>query len=68
MILCVNLNPCVDKTLYLERIKPNVIQSASAVTVTVGGKANNVARVLEGLRARRRGDELLRPRDGAALR
>lgn len=47
MILCVNLNPCVDKTLYLERIKPNVIQSASAVTVTVGGKANNVARVLK---------------------
>jgi len=47
LILCVNLNPCVDKTLYLERIKPNVIQSASAMTVTVGGKGNNVARVLK---------------------
>lgn len=46
MILCVNLNPCVDKTLYLDRLVPDVIQTASKVTVTVGGKANNVARVL----------------------
>jgi tagatose 6-phosphate kinase len=47
LILCVNLNPCVDKTLYLERIRPNAIQAASSMTVTVGGKANNVARVLK---------------------
>ncbi len=47
MILCVNLNPCVDKTLYLDRLRPDVIQSASRVTITVGGKANNVARVLK---------------------
>jgi 1-phosphofructokinase family hexose kinase len=46
VILCVNLNACVDKTLYLERITPEAIQAASAMTVTVGGKANNVARVL----------------------
>jgi tagatose 6-phosphate kinase len=46
VILCVNLNPCVDKTLYLDRLVPEVIQTASRVTTTVGGKANNVARVL----------------------
>ncbi len=46
MILCVNLNPCVDKTLYLDRLVPETIQTASRITVTVGGKANNVARVL----------------------
>lgn len=46
MILCVNLNPCVDKTVYLDSLQMGVIQSASKVTITVGGKANNVARVL----------------------
>jgi len=46
VILCVNLNPCVDKTLYVDRLYPNAIQAASRVTITVGGKANNVARVL----------------------
>ena len=46
MILCVNLNPCVDKTLYVDRLHPNAIQSASRVSITVGGKANNVARLL----------------------
>lgn len=46
MILCVTLNPCVDKTLYLDRIRPDEIQTASKLAITVGGKANNVARVL----------------------
>jgi len=46
MILCVNLNPCVDKTLWLERLRMETIQTAGRVTITVGGKANNVARVL----------------------
>jgi len=46
MILCVNLNPCVDKSVYLERLRPGEIQTASRVTITIGGKANNVARVL----------------------
>ncbi len=46
MILCVNLNPCVDKTLFVPTLVKDVIQSASRVEVTVGGKANNVARVL----------------------
>jgi 1-phosphofructokinase family hexose kinase len=46
VILCVNLNPCVDKTLYLDRLVPEIIQTASRITTTVGGKANNVARVL----------------------
>ena len=46
MIVCVNLNPCVDKTLYLGEIERDVIQTAQRMTVTVGGKANNVARVL----------------------
>ena len=46
MILCVTLNPCVDKAVYLPRLRMGEIQSASRVTITVGGKANNVARVL----------------------
>lgn len=46
MILCVTLNPCVDKTVYVDRLKVGQIQGASKSTVTVGGKANNVARVL----------------------
>ncbi len=46
MILCATLNPCVDKTIYVDSLKRDVIQTASRVTITVGGKANNVARVL----------------------
>jgi len=46
VILCVNLNPCVDKTLFLDRLQMDVIQTARRMSVTVGGKANNVARVL----------------------
>ncbi len=46
MILCVNLNPCVDKTLFVDELRRDVIQTASRVSITVGGKANNVARVL----------------------
>lgn len=46
MILCVNLNPCVDKTLFLDELRRNTIQTAARMTLTVGGKANNVARVL----------------------
>jgi 1-phosphofructokinase family hexose kinase len=47
LILCVNLNPCVDKTLFVDSLRMGEVQPASRVTVTVGGKANNVARVLK---------------------
>lgn len=46
MILCVNLNPCVDKTLFIDELQRDTIQTATTMTLTVGGKANNVARVL----------------------
>ena len=37
----------MDKTLFVDRIRPDVIQTAARMTMTVGGKANNVARVLK---------------------
>jgi tagatose 6-phosphate kinase len=46
MILCVTLNPCLDKTLAVPAWKPGDNVRGSAVREVVGGKGNNVARAL----------------------
>jgi tagatose 6-phosphate kinase len=46
MILCVTLNPCLDKTLTVPVWSPGALVRGSAVREVVGGKGNNVARAL----------------------
>src|SRR3954453_10894802 len=76
MILCVTLNPCLDKTLAVPSWRPGDSVRGTAVREVVGGKGNNVARALTRLgRAARpvsffggpigaRCEELLRRDDG----
>ncbi len=47
MILCVTLNPCLDKTLTVPAWRPgDSVRGHSRVREVVGGKGNNVARPL----------------------
>jgi len=46
MILCVTLNPCLDKTLTVPAWRPGDSVRGQAVREVVGGKGNNVARAL----------------------
>jgi 1-phosphofructokinase family hexose kinase len=46
MILCVTLNPCLDKTLTVGPWRSGDLVRGSAVREVVGGKGNNVARAL----------------------
>lgn len=46
MILCVTLNPCLDKTLTVPAWRPGDSVRGTAVREVVGGKGNNVARAL----------------------
>ena len=49
MILTVTLNPCLDKSLFVERNVPiETLRAARAVDLA-GGKGVNVARALAGL-------------------
>jgi tagatose 6-phosphate kinase len=54
MILCVTLNPCLDKTLLVPPWRPGDLVRGLAVRDVVGGKGNNVARALERLGHRAR--------------
>jgi 1-phosphofructokinase family hexose kinase len=49
MILCVTLNPCLDKTLTVPSWHPGALVRGSALREVVGGKGNNVARALKRL-------------------
>lgn len=49
MILCVTLNPCLDKTLTVPAWSPGDNVRGTAVREVVGGKGNNVARALKRL-------------------
>jgi tagatose 6-phosphate kinase len=49
MILCVTLNPCLDKTLTVPPWRPGDSARGHAVREVVGGKGNNVARALSRL-------------------
>ncbi len=46
MILCVTLNPCLDKTLTVPNWRPGDLVRGVAAREVVGGKGNNVARAL----------------------
>jgi 1-phosphofructokinase family hexose kinase len=46
MILCVTLNPCLDKTLTVPPWKAGDLVRGAEVREVVGGKGNNVARAL----------------------
>src|ERR1700761_1867923 len=46
MILCVTLNPCLDKTLTVPGWTPGDSVRGHGVREVVGGKGNNVARAL----------------------
>lgn len=54
MILCVTLNPCLDKTLTVPAWKPGDSVRGRAIRTVVGGKGNNVARALARLGRRAR--------------
>ena len=56
MILCVTLNPCLDKTLFVPVWKPGDSVRGQRTEEIVGGKGNNVARALRSL-----GQSLVRP-------
>lgn len=47
MIVTVTLNPMLDKTVYVSRVRRGKIERASEVTMTVGGKGVNVSRQLK---------------------
>lgn len=49
MILCVTLNPCLDKTLTVPAWRPGDSVRGESVGEVVGGKGNNVARALSRL-------------------
>ena len=49
MILCVTLNPCLDKTLTVPAWKSGDLVRGVSVREVVGGKGNNVARALKRL-------------------
>ncbi len=49
MILCVTLNPCLDKTLVVPPWEPGDLVRGQRIQEVVGGKGNNVARVLSRL-------------------
>jgi 1-phosphofructokinase family hexose kinase len=46
MILCVTLNPCLDKTLTVAEWRPGDLVRGRDLREVVGGKGNNVARSL----------------------
>ncbi len=49
MILSVTPNPCVDKTLFVDRMKPGHKTVAARWSAVPGGKGNNVARAVKAL-------------------
>jgi fructose-1-phosphate kinase PfkB-like protein len=49
MILCLTPNPAIDRTLYLETLRPGEVQRAGNVLVAAGGKGLNVARAIRTL-------------------
>jgi 1-phosphofructokinase family hexose kinase len=49
MILCVTLNPCLDRTLTVPPWRPGDLVRGTGVREVVGGKGNNVARALKRL-------------------
>lgn len=48
-VVTVTLNPMLDKTLHVDRMKPGTIMRARSMKAIAGGKGVNVARVLRSL-------------------
>lgn len=46
MVLTVTLNPCVDRSVHLERVQPGRFNQAQAAGEVAGGKGINAARML----------------------
>lgn len=51
MILTVTPNPCVDKTVYIDRLAPGTFHRSTRTSCVPGGKGNNVARAAKALGA-----------------
>jgi len=68
MILTVTLNPMLDKTVLLERLRPGTIHRAGAMGAVVGGKGVNVSRQLLHLRSRSLATGFAGGETGSALR
>jgi len=49
VILTITLNPCVDRTIYVDRLRVGEIIRARRADVIAGGKGNNVARIVKAL-------------------
>ncbi|NIA14927.1 MAG: hexose kinase [Nitrospiraceae bacterium] len=49
MILTVTPNPCVDKTVFIDRLEPGVSTRSKRYTCVPGGKGNNVSRAVKAL-------------------
>lgn len=47
MVITITLNPLIDKTLFVERLRKNVISRTEQKEIVAGGKGVNVARVLK---------------------
>lgn len=49
MILTVTPNPCVDKTVFIDRLEPGAFMRSQRCTCIPGGKGNNVARAVKAM-------------------
>lgn len=47
MILCVTINPIIDKNIYIDYLEKGKSAHASSIQLIAGGKGNNVARILQ---------------------
>ncbi len=68
MIGIVTLNPCIDKTLFLDELPPEGIYTAKKATFLVGGKGNNVSRVMGRLGCARKSLEMIAGPTGQHIR
>ena len=79
MILTVTINPCVDKSIFIDRLKVGGFNHGTEWSDVAGGKGNNAARVLKRLgvpvkalvlvggATGKRMEQLLRDEDGLDL-
>ena len=50
MILSVTLNPCIDKTIYLENLEVGAYNRVKRARIDLSGKGLNVSTVLNNLK------------------
>ncbi|HCY07233.1 MAG TPA: 1-phosphofructokinase, partial [Erysipelotrichaceae bacterium] len=49
MIITVTLNPAIDKTSYIEKLKLNSLNRINNLKIEIGGKGINVSKTLKSL-------------------